>query len=190
MKVLDKIALVLFSCIVLIVSVLFCFVIFGWVNLDVMMMYIKHVLNDPMGANITLGVLTVFILLAIKGIFFTADTKKDNGTENGILIQNENGKLFISKDTIQNLVSGVVKEVKGAQDVTSKVILSKDNLVNIDVVLFVAQDVVIKDLSNSLQLKIKETVKKSMDIDIKEVNIKIKNIAPELDKQEEKMKSE
>lgn len=178
MKVLDKVALVLFSCIVLIVSVLLCFVIFGWLKLDVMVLYIKNILSNPMGANITLGVLTVFILLAIKGIFFSSDAKKENGTENGILIQNENGKLFISKDTIQNLVSGIVKQVEGAEDVSSKVILSKDNFVNIDVVLFVNPDVVIKDLSNNLQLKIKETVKKSMDIDIKEVNIKIKNITP------------
>lgn len=178
MKVLDKIALVLFSCIILIVSVLFCFVIFGWLNLDVMVMYIKHALNDPMSANIMLGVFTVFILLAIKGIFFSGDTKKESGTENGILIQNENGKLFITKDTIQNLVSGVVKEVEGAQDVSSKVVLSKDNSINIDVVLFVDQEVVIKELSNSLQLKIKEIIKKSIDIDIKEVNISIRNIAP------------
>lgn len=178
MKVLDKVALVLFSCIVLIVSVLLCFVIFGWLRLDVMVLYVKNILNNPMGANITLGVLTVLILLAIKGIFFSSDTKKESGTENGILIQNENGKLFISKDTIQNLVSGVVKQVEGAQDVSSKVILSKDNFVNIDVVLFVDQDIIIKDLSNDLQQKIKETIKKSIDIDIKEVNIKIKNITP------------
>lgn len=178
MKILDKVALVLFSCIVLIVSVLLCFVIFGWLKLDVMVLYIKNILSNPMGANITLGVLTVFILLAIKGIFFSSDSKKENGTENGILIQNENGKLFISKDTIQNLVSGVVKQIEGAQDVSSRVILSRDNTINIDVILFVCQDIIIKDLSNNLQLKIKETVKKSMDIDIKEVNIKIKNITP------------
>ncbi len=186
MKILDKVALVLFSCIVLIISVLLCFVIFGWLKLDVMVLYIKNILSNPMGANITLGVLTVFILLAIKGIFFSSDSKKENGTENGILIQNENGKLFISKDTIQNLVSGVVKQIEGAQDVSSRVILSRDNTINIDVILFVSQDIIIKDLSNNLQLKIKETVKKSMDIDIKEVNIKIKNITP---KQEDVQKA-
>lgn len=178
MRILDKVALALFSCIVLIVSVLLCFVIFGWLKLDVMVLYIKNILSNPIGANITLGVLTVFILLAIKGIFFSSDSKKDSGTENGILIQNENGKLLISKDTIQNLVSGVVKQIEGAQDVSSKVILSRDNTISIDVILFVSQDIIIKDLSNNLQLKIKETIKKSMDIDIKEVNIKIKNITP------------
>ena len=178
MKVLDKIALVLFSCIILIVSVLFCLVIFGWIPLDVIVTYVKHGLNDPITSNVTLGALVIFILLAIKGIFFMSETKTEKGLENGILIQNENGKLFISKDTIQNLVSGVVKEVEGAQDVSAKVNLTKTNDINIDVVLFVNQDVIIKDLSNNLQLKIKDVIKKSMDIEIKEVNIKIKNITP------------
>ncbi len=182
MKTLDKIALVLFSSVILIISVIFCLVIFGWINIDIITLYIKHGLNNPVITNVTLGVLTVFILFAIKGIFFTSDSKDESSMENGILIQNENGKLLISKDTIQNLVSGVVKEVEGAQDVSSKVLLSKDGNINVDVVLFISQDVIIKDLSNSLQLKIKDLIKKSMDVDIKEVNIKIKNIAPKQEK--------
>lgn len=178
MKILDKIALVLFSSIILIVSALFCFVIFGWISLDVITVYTKELLNNPTACNITLGILVVLILLAIKGIFFTTDSKKDKGAENGILIQNENGKLLISKDTIQNLVSGVAIGFKNTQDVTSKVTLTKDNNINIDVTLFVAQDAVIKDLSSKLQEEIKKVIKKSIDIDIQEVNIKVRNITP------------
>ena len=177
MKVLDKIALVLFSSIVLIISILFCFIIFGWINIDVMSLYIKQGFNNPIISNITLGVLVLFILLAIKGIFYTTNTKKENGTEKGILIQSENGKLFISKDTINNIVSGVVKQVDGAKDISSKVLLTKEGTISIDVTLYVSQEIIIKDLSNELQQKIKETIKKSMDIDIQAVNINIKNIA-------------
>lgn len=177
MKVLDKIALVLFSSIVLIESILFCFVIFGWINIDVMSLYIKQGFNNPIISNVTLGVLVVFILLAIKGIFYTTNAKKESGAEKGILIQSENGKLFISKDTINNIVSGVVKQVNGAKDISSKVLLTKEGTINIDVSLYVSQEIIIKDLSNELQQKIKETIKKSMDIDIQAVNISIKNIA-------------
>lgn len=186
MKVLDKIALVLFSSIILIVSVLLSFMIFGWIRLEVVTIYIKNLLNDSTACNITLGVLVVLILLAIKGIFFTTDSKKDKdkNMDNGILIQNENGKLLISRDTIQNLVSGVVKGFENTQDVTSKVILTSDNNINIDVTLFVAQEAIIKDLSSKLQLKIKEVIKQSIDIDIKEVNIKVRNIAPNIEKVE------
>ncbi len=178
MKVLDKIALVLFSCIVLIISVLSCLVIFGWIPLDVVTLYIEHALNDSLTTNVSLGVLVVLILLAVKGIFFSSDTKTEKDSNDGILIQNENGKLFVSKETIQNLVSGVVKEVEGAQDVLAKVVLTKANEINIDVVLYVSENVIITELSTSLQTKIKEVIKKTIDVDIKEVNIQIKNITP------------
>jgi hypothetical protein len=182
MKVLDKIALVVFSAVILIESVLLGFIIFGWIRLDVVNIYIAGLLNNQTSCNVILGVLAVFILLAIKGIFFTSSTGKENdkdkSMDNGILIQNDNGKLLISRDTIQNLVSGVVQGFENTQDVTSKVILTNDNNINIDVTLFVTEEAIIKDLSNKLQLKIKEVIKQSIDIDIKEVNIKVKNIAP------------
>ncbi|MBO5478665.1 MAG: alkaline shock response membrane anchor protein AmaP [Clostridia bacterium] len=186
MKVLDKIALVLFSSITLIASVILSFMILGWIRLEIVTMYVRNLLNNPTACNITLGILVVLILLAIKGIFFTTDSKKDKdkNIDNGILIQNENGKLLISRDTIQNLVSGVVKGFENTQDVTSKVILTSDNNINIDVTLFVKEDAIIKDLSSKLQLKIKEVIKQSIDIDIKEVNIKVRNIAPKEEKVE------
>lgn len=180
MKVLDKIALVLFSSIILIVSVLLSFMVFGWIRLEVINMYVKELLNNQTACNITLGVLVILILLSIKGIFFSTDSKKDKdkNMDNGILIENENGKLLISRNTIQNLVSGVVKGFENTQDVTSKVMLTNDNNINIDVTLFVTEEAIIKDLSNKLQLKIKEVIKNSIDIEIKEVNIKVRNIAP------------
>lgn len=187
MKVLDKIALVLFSSIILIVSVLLCFMIFGWIRLEIINIYVQALLNNEVACNITLGISVVLILLAVKGIFFTTDSKKDKNknADNGILIENENGKLLISRDTIQNLVSGVVQGYEHTQDVTSKVMLTKENQINIDVTLFVTQEAIIKDLSSKLQLKIKEVIKQSIDIDIQEVNIKVKNIAPKQEKIEE-----
>ncbi len=180
MKVLDKIILVLFSSIMLIVSALLCFILFGWIKLDIINIYANNLLNNQMASNITLGVLVVLIILSIKGIFFSTDSKKDKdkSMDNGILIENDNGKLLISRDTIQNLVSSVVKEFENTQNVTSKVVLTSDNNISIDVTLFVEEEAIIKDLSNKLQVKIKEVIKQSIDIDIKEVNIKVRNIAP------------
>ena len=37
---------------------------------------------------------------------------------------------------------------------------------------------VIKDISMNIQNKVKEVVKTATDLDVKEVNIKVKNIAP------------
>lgn len=180
MKVLDKIILVLFSSIILIVSALLCFMLFGWIKLNIINIYATNLLNNQMACNITLGILVLLIILSIKGIFFSTDSKKDKdkSMDNGILIENENGKLLISRDTIQNLVSSVVKEFENTQNVTSKVVLTNDNNISIDVTLFVQEEVAIKELSNKLQVKIKEVIKQSIDIEIKEVNIKVRNIAP------------
>lgn len=178
MKVLDKIGLVLFSSIILILSIILCLLIFGWINIESVNVFIKYMLNDNMVSNITLGVVTVLILLAIKCIFFDSSCKSDTGFEKGVLLQNENGKLLVSKETIQNLVNTIVKNYGTTKDINTKVILDKNNNVNIEVTLYVTQDAIIKDLSNEIQIKIKEVIKKSLDLDVKEVNIKVKNIAP------------
>ena len=98
--------------------------------------------------------------------------------KNGILLENENGKLLITRETIENLVNGVVKGFDSAEDVTTKIEFDKENNLIVYVNLLVKETAVIKELSKNLQNKIKEVVKKSSDLDVKEVNIKVKNIEP------------
>ena len=50
--------------------------------------------------------------------------------------------------------------------------------------LIVTSDAIIKDLSANLQAKIKEKVKMATDLEVKEVNITVKKVAPK-PKQEE-----
>lgn len=102
----------------------------------------------------------------------------------GVLLANENGKLMISKETIENLVEAVTKQYKMAKDVSSKVELDKDNNVNIFVNLVVGSDTVIKDLSKDLQDKIKSKVKETTDLEVKQVNITVKKAVQEKQKTE------
>ena len=95
------------------------------------------------------------------------------------MLANENGKLMISKETIQNIVDGVTKEYKGTIDVSSKVMLDKNNNVNIYINLIVESNTIIKDLSAELQNEIKDKVKKITDLEVKEVNITIKKAIQE-----------
>ena len=50
------------------------------------------------------------------------------------------------------------------------------NNVTIDMNLVVAPETIIKDLSANLQEKVKEVIKTTTEIEVKEVNIKVKNI--------------
>ena len=56
--------------------------------------------------------------------------------------------------------------------------MDKDNNLTVNVNLVVKENAVIKELTSNLQAKIKEAVKKSSDLDVKEVNVKVKNIEP------------
>lgn len=131
-----------------------------------------------MCSNILLTLSVVFILLAIKCIFFDSNNKQEMDYKNGILLENSNGKLLITKDTLENLVNSVVKGFESAENVTTRIELDKENNVRVYINLSVKENAIIKELSTNLQNKIKTTIKKTSDLEVKEVNIKVKDIEP------------
>ncbi len=178
MKILDRIGLALFSSLMLIISIIVCLMIFGWLSVDLVHELIVMTINDNLSSNIMLGLSIVFILLAIKCIFFDSSSKQEMDYKNGILLENSDGKLLITKDTIENLVNSVVKGFDSAENVTTRVELDNENNVTVFVNLSVKENAVIKELSTNLQTKIKTTIKKTSDLEVKEVNIKVKDIEP------------
>ena len=176
MKFLEKITLLIFSNIMLVLSILACILIFKWLDYDVVSNICHNALTGEMSSQIILGCSALFILLAIKCIFFFSGDKEDKN-KRGVLLENENGKLMISEETLQNLVNSTAIGFEGAEDVVTKVALDKENNLQVFVNLTVKPTAVIKELSTNIQNKVKETVKQATDLDVKEVNIKIKNIA-------------
>ena len=117
------------------------------------------------------------MLLALKCIFFSSYTKENTEKTEGILLENESGKLLISIETIENLVKGVINGFENVKSINCKVKLDKQiNNVTIDLNLVVSADTIIKDLSTNLQTRVKEVIKTTTEIEVKQVNIKIKNI--------------
>lgn len=176
MRIIEKIALIIFSYLILILSIIMCLLIFGWINEGLVGDFIVNIKSNPTLSAVTLIVSVIMILLAIKCIFFDSTGKEIAKQREGILLENNDGKLLISKETIENLIASVAKGFDGAENVNSKVYVDKENNLSVYVTLFVHPDAVIKDLSNNLQNKIKEAVKKTSDLDVKEVNIKVRNI--------------
>lgn len=179
MKFIEKVTLIIYSNIILILSVIACLLIFGWLDIEIVQGLVKDLLLFGTSSKIILGVSIVFILLSLRCIFFDPTSKQEQKDKQGILLANDNGKLMISKDTIEDLVEAVTKQYKMAKDVTSRVELDKENNVNIFVNLVVSSDTVIKDLSADLQEKIKNKVKETTDLEVKEVNIIVKKAVQE-----------
>ena len=174
MKFLDKLVLKIFSLIILVLAVGLILVVTGIVPMGIIEEYLDILINYENGIKIAIGVLGVLMLLAIKGMFFTSKT--ENNGKDGIILENTNGKLVISKESLENLIASVIKDIPGADTVSSKTILDRDKNLIVYVTAVVSKDVMIKDISNELQEKIKTAMKRTADLDVKEVNIKIKNI--------------
>ena len=179
MKFIEKVTLIIYSNIILILSVIACLLVFGWIDIDVVQNLVKDLILYGTSSKIILGVSIVFILLSLRCIFFDPTSKQNLKDKQGILLANDNGKLMISKETIEDLVQAVTKQYKMAKEVTSRVELDKENNVNIFVNLVVGSDTVIKDLSADLQDKIKTKVKETTDLEVKEVNITVKKAVQE-----------
>ena len=179
MKKLDKVILALFSVLIFLQSILVICMIVGWINVSTVSSFAVMALEGEQTSKIILGVSIVFILLSLRCIFFDPTSKQELKDKQGILLANDNGKLMISKETIEDLVQAVTKQYKMAKEVTSRVELDKENNVNIFVNLVVGSDTVIKDLSADLQDKIKTKVKETTDLEVKEVNITVKKAVQE-----------
>lgn len=177
MKILDKIALVIYSLIILAIAVISSMLVFGWLAPELVGNTIMSIIKGEKTSIALLVVNVIFILLSIKCIFFRKSDKNVKPEDQGILLQNENGKLIISKDTIENLVNNIIPQFESVEGATSSIALNSENNLVINLNLTVGENVVIKELSANLQEKIKTAVKTALDLEVKEVNIKIKNYA-------------
>ncbi len=182
MKILEKITLIIYSYVMLILAILACLLVFRWLDPELVGTIINNILVGDVSGKIVLGVSVVFILLSIKCIFFGSTSKEQIKERQGVLLENESGKLMISKETIENLVNSVAKGFESTEEVTTRVELDKDNNVRVYANLVVSAEAVIKDLSAKLQESIKEKIKKATDLEVNEVNITVRKVA---DKEQE-----
>ena len=190
MKFLDKLGLAIFSGIVFILSVILCLILFGFIDIGIISIAINEILGMQNGVYITIGILVVLILLAIKCLFFPSwERHSSSSDDDGILLQNDNGKLLITKGTIKNLVNGTVDEFKELEGTEVDVNIDQNNEVYVDLTINVQKETVIKEVSTKLQNKIKDAVRKATDLEIKEINIKVNDVEKEEQKRtEEKVK--
>ena len=177
MKFIEKTSLTIFSIIILFLSLVLSLMLFNWLEISNAYYLLQYLTTVPTATNAALGVSIVLMLLALKCIFFPSYNKEKNEKVEGILLENESGKLLISIETIENLVKGVISGFENVKSTNCKVKLDKQiNNVIIDLNLVVSSDTIIKDLSTNLQARIKEVIKTTTEIEVKQINIKIKNI--------------
>ncbi len=187
MKFLEKLGLALFSIIVLVISIVLCLIGFGWMEPTIFGILISKVLINQTFTYIMIGVCILLILLAIRCIFFS-DSDDSEESDDGILLQNEDGRLLITVETLKDMVSGVVKDIPNITDSVANVVITKENDIIIEAVIDVTKETVIKEVSAKIQSRVKRAVKEATDLDIKYVNVRVRNAdtAPKVVKEEKR----
>lgn len=187
MKILEKFVLILYSFLVLVISVVLCLVIFKIIDIETINNCIKYMLEDSTILITVLVSSIVCILLSIRCLFFRKrkEIKKSDATD--ILLENESGRLLISKRAIENAVRNVVNNaVKDTKDCKVIVDIDPANYLSVYVSILLNNNLKIRDMTLDLQLKIKSQIKDDFDLDVKQVNIKIDSVE---EKENEKKES-
>ena len=92
MKFLEKITLIIYSNIMLIISIILCLLIFRWLDYNVISNICYKAITLETPSNIILAISVIFILLSIKCIFFTS-TNKEEKAKQGILLENPKSRV-------------------------------------------------------------------------------------------------
>lgn len=191
MKILEKFVLILYSLFMLIISTIICLIVFRVITLDQIEYCVKYVQEDTALVITILAVAICCVLLSIRCLFFRKkkQIKKSNATD--ILLENESGRLLISKNAIENAAKRIVRESLQL-NTEIKVTADIDPANNISIYISVMLDraVSVRDLTLDLQLKIKNEIKDSFGLEVKQVNIKVDSDEKEITKLEKAEKKE
>lgn len=172
MKVFDKISFKLYSLIVLVLVVVLAVVAIKIVEVDKLV----EIYNDFTEEYLwqTMIGLGIFAIWSLRNIFYGGKGYAERS--NGILLENQNGKLLITKESISNLIDTVVKKNRDISNVSTKIEFDENSNLNVFLEFSVNIDASVKDVTSSVQAEVKDAVKRATDIDIKEINIKVRNI--------------
>ena len=185
MKILEKFALILFSLLTLITSVIICLIIFNIISIEQIEYCIDYVMGD-MALTITVLSVSIFcILLSIRCLFYRRKKQIKKSTSDDVLLENAAGRLLISKNSIENAVNNIVKtSMSEGSDIKVTVDIDPANNISVYVSVVLDSTEKVKSATIDLQMKIKNKIKENFGIDIKQVNIKIDSEEKELDKVE------
>ena len=174
MNLLKEMALTIFSLLIVVFTVVYSVILLGWVDFA----FITNIHEDIMGNQtfryVMLAANAIILVLALLSVF--GGPNRGETQKSGVLLENEKGKLLISRETLENLVNSVLKGFDNVHMNAIRTELDEDSKLNVNVSISVGENVVIKELSNAIQNQVKETIRNASDLEVKNVNISIRGI--------------
>ena len=174
MRFIERFSIIVFSIIVFAISIITILLGTEVISVNFLEDFITF-LNENIIA--TICICLILCLWSISNIFFKSDSSRE--ISNGVLLENENGSLLITKESVSSLVEAILRKNQELKDSNVKIEFdsNKDVIINLNAV--VKDSTVIKDVSTMIQEEIKQTVKRATDLEVASINIKIKSVETE-----------
>lgn len=173
MKILDKIALAMFSIIMLIISVIYALVYFGIMDYSLFNAGVRFMFTEEPTRTVFLVVAILAFILSIKAILFDSDNYDNN--KGAIEIKGADGILEIMPTTIEHIALISLSGYPQISDINAKMKTKNEGIV-IDITFAVLPDTNITQLVEKLQKAIKEKIEEQTSAKVLEVNIVVKDV--------------
>ncbi len=176
MRFFKGLGLFIFSLIIFTLSIVMILIGLEVIKLEAVASLIPYCFGTQQASIITYSVCGVLVVLSLLCLFGKSNKSKKQEQEKGILLANSDGQLLITKQTIENIVSGVVEHTTTIYDAKPSVIIDHSNNVSVKIQATVVEGAVIKDVSSKLQSDIKNAVKSATDLEVTTVDVAISNM--------------
>ena len=170
----NNLIFILFLVVVVFISGIFLALSFRLVSLESFFFKTNYwIYSDFFNQIILVLVGALLIFLAIYLIWQKAQIDKGNLS---VVQKTSFGEIKISIGSIKRLALKVVKGMEEIRETRPEVNILKSGGINIDLHLFVKQDVNIPQLSEKIQRKVKEYILETSGIETKEIKIHVDKI--------------
>lgn len=173
MKGFSKFVTLLFSFIVIVVSIVIILYVSGIINIG----YISDIIGI-MDSSKDSRIITAFVfgILGVLGVLMVASSdNSEDMAKGGLILPLEIGKVCISNQTFENIVVGVTKKYAQFKNIKVNVKVNEQGLV-INVYTYITPETIVADVTAKLQQDIKISVLKQTTVEVKEVDIKVKGV--------------
>lgn len=174
MKGFEKFILVIFSLIIIVLSV--CVILTSAEMIDLTSLINKGIdiiLANKIPALVISGVCALFALI---GLFASSEGGDDMKT--GLAIKTEKGTVYITKDTFESIIVAVARNYPELRNTKVEMKVNENGVIA-NVNTMILPNTTIPTLTAKLQENIKSSILKQTTVEIKEANIKIKGVCLE-----------
>ena len=171
MKGFEKFLLILFSIIVIIVSVSLVLIATGMMDGSFVTTKILEFAEQYKTYTLIIG--SIFALLGLIGLFSSSDSS--DSISGGLAIKSDTGTVYINRDTFENIILGVARNFPELKNVKADIQITEQGVI-VNVNTMILPDTIVPELTEKLQESIKSSILKQTTVEIKEANIKIKGV--------------